>query len=114
MSAPSFARTVAALRVTDRRYPWVGPTPEEDDAAAALEAIEELHRPGTDEPDADGRWGRCLGCRGWWPCPVWVEGEFLAVQYLGRAADRVAARATRPVVKTDADHVSPSTREVAS
>jgi hypothetical protein len=93
MSRPSFATTVAALRTRDSRFPWVGPTDEEDDIAAVLEAIEETHLTLVDEPDHRGRYGRCADCRQPWPCPEWMRGEQLAVLYLGRAADRVIAHA---------------------
>jgi hypothetical protein len=94
---PSFASTVAALMVTDSRFPWVGPSPEEADVAAALEELERTHQPDADQPDHYGRWGRCTCCREPWPCPRWVDGEHLAVQFLGRAADRVMTHA-RPVL----------------
>lgn len=90
---PTFALTVSALRTTDPRFPWIGPTPEEDDAAAALEAIETDHRGDSDESDENLNWGHCLTCGTWWPCEAWIEGEFLAVQFLGRAGDRVVKRA---------------------
>jgi hypothetical protein len=93
MSRPSFATTIAALRTTDRRFPWVGPTDEETEVADVLAELEELHQPGTDEPDARGRYGRCTGCRNPWPCEGWQFGEQLALQWLGRAADRVTAHA---------------------
>lgn len=97
MNRPTLTPVVAALRVTDARFPWIGPTDEEDDVAAALELVEETHQGVADEPDDRGRWGRCAGCAQWWPCPTWVEAEFLAVQFLGRAADRVVARARKAV-----------------
>lgn len=93
MSRPSFATTIAALRTTDQRFPWVGPSPEEDDVAAVLEVIEEIHQATADHPDDRGYWGRCTECRVPWPCPVWVDAEHLAAQYLGRAADRVYTHA---------------------
>jgi hypothetical protein len=86
---PTFVQTIAALRTTDPRFPWVKPAPEEDDVAASLEAVEEVHQGDADEPDERIHWGHCRGCGQWWPCPTWIESEFLAVQYLGRAADRV-------------------------
>ena len=88
MTRPRFATTSAALRCTDPRFPWVHPTAEEDDIAAVLEAIEELHVPTADEPDPRGRYGRCAGCRQPWPCDEWRRGEQLAVTWLGRGADR--------------------------
>lgn len=93
MTRPSFATTVSALRTRDARFPWVGPTAEEDDIAAVLEAIEETHVATADHPDARGRYGRCTDCRTPWPCQEWARGEQLAVLWLGRAADRVAEHA---------------------
>lgn len=93
MTRPSFALAVAALRVTDARFPWIGPTPEEADIADVLELTEASHVPSAYEPDDRGRWGRCTGCAAPWPCTTWTYGEDIAVQFLGRAADRVAARA---------------------
>jgi hypothetical protein len=88
VSRPSFASTITALRYSDARFPWVRPTDEEDDIAAVLEAIEELHQGAADEPDQRGRYGRCTGCRQPWPCPEWIRGEQLAVLWLGRGAER--------------------------
>lgn len=99
MNRPSFATTVTALRTTDTRFPWVGPTPDEDDVAAALEVVEFIHQGENDEPDERGSWGHCRSCRTWWPCDPWIEAENLAVQYLGRATDRVVAHA-RAVAQT--------------
>jgi hypothetical protein len=93
VTRPSFVSTVAALRTRDSRFPWVGPSGEEDDIAAVLEAIEEIHQATADDPDQRGRYGRCAGCRTPWPCPEWARGEQLAVLYLGRASDRVAEHA---------------------
>jgi|GEM_PF-4908642 len=90
---PTFVVTIAALRTTDPRFPWVGPTPDEDDVAEAFEQVEREHQGDADEPDYRVHWGHCRGCGEWWPCSTWVESEFLAVQYLGRAADRVTAHA---------------------
>lgn len=93
MTRPSFAITIAALRTSDPRFSWVGPTDEEDDIAAVLEAIAEQHQSTADLPDQRGRYGRCAGCQSMWPCPEWHRGEQLAVSWLGRAADRVHAHA---------------------
>ena len=93
MSRPTFTETLAALRCTDPRFPWVQPTDEEADIAAVLEAIEEQHQPTADEPDQRGRYGRCTDCRQPWPCAEWKRGEQLAVEWLGRGADRYAAHA---------------------
>lgn len=92
MTRPSFASTVAALRTSDRRFPWIGPTSDEAEVADVLEETEQLHQAGHDDPDPRGRYGRCTGCLQPWPCDAWRYGEQLAVQWLGRAADRVAAR----------------------
>lgn len=93
MSRPTFVEAIAALRCTDVRFPWVWPTDEEDDIAAVLEAIEETHLGTADQPDPRGRYGRCTACAKPWPCPEWVRGEQLAVEWLGRGADRYAAHA---------------------
>lgn len=93
MTRPTFATTISALRTRDPRFPWVGPTDEEDDIAAVLEAIEELHTPSSDTLDQRGRYGRCRDCRQPWPCPEWMRGEHLAITWLGRAADRVHSHA---------------------
>jgi hypothetical protein len=94
VTRPSFATAVAALRARDPRFPWVQPTEHEADAADALEVTELLHQPNRPEPDTAGDWGTCTGCGLSWPCPVWVDHEQLAVQWLGRAADRVNTHAT--------------------
>lgn len=97
MSRPTFTETVAALRCTDPRFPWVHSTQEEDDIAAVLEAIEEQHQPTADEPDQRGRYGRCTCCRQPWPCQEWKRGEDLAVLWLGRGADRYHAHALQAI-----------------
>jgi hypothetical protein len=93
MTRPSHAAAVAALRTTDPRYPWVGPTDEEAEVASLLEEIDQIHIGQDDEPDVAGHYGWCLGCRDRWPCKGWLFGEQLALQWLGRAADRVFAHA---------------------
>lgn len=87
---PSLTSAIEALRTTDPRYPWVKPTVEEDDIAAVLEVINNEHQGDRDDPDDTGHWGRCTTC-GWkdWPCKDWIEGQMLAIEYLGKAADRV-------------------------
>jgi hypothetical protein len=92
LSRPSFVFTVAALRTSDRRFPWVGPTPDEAEVADVLEELEQLHQPTADTPDPRGRYGRCTGCLNPWPCAAWTYGDQLAVQWLGRASDRVTRR----------------------
>lgn len=98
MSRPTFVEAIAALRCTDPRFPWVEPTGEEDDIATVLEAIEETHLGAADQPDPRGRYGRCTDCAKPWPCPEWIRGEQLAVEWLGRGADRYAAHA-RAVIR---------------
>ena len=93
MIRPSFASTIHALLVTDRRFPWVEPSEEEADVAAVLADLEGRHQGNAEQSDSAGHWGRCTGCGEHWPCPRWVDGEHLAIQYLGRAADRVYAHA---------------------
>lgn len=93
MTRPALASAVAALRTRDPRFPWVGPTDEEDDIAAVLEVIDDTHQPASDQPDQHGRYGSCSGCGEQWPCSEWVRGEHLAVRWLGLAAYRVLAHA---------------------
>lgn len=92
MKPPSLAGVPAALRCTDRRWEWVAPTDEEDDTAAVIEHIDTEHRGSGDRPDSQGRWGACTGCGELWPCPTWLWAQALAIQFLGRAADRYLAR----------------------
>lgn len=97
---PSLVSAVTALRTADSRYPWVYPADDEDDVAALLEAVDAEHAGSTDQPDRVGHWGRCTGCADAWPCPRFVWAQQLAVQFLGRAADRYAARAaTTPTLQ---------------
>ena len=93
MTRPSFTSTVAALRTTHPRSQWVQPTDDEAEVADVLAELEELHQPTDDHPDRDGHYGTCSGCAALWPCDAWNYGEQLAIQYLGRAADRVYAHA---------------------
>lgn len=93
MSRPSFATAIVALRTRDPRFPWIGPTPDEADAADALEVFQDHHQPADDQAGPDGHWGACTGCGDPWPCPAWVDGEQLALLWLGRAMDRAAAHA---------------------
>ncbi|MFC5992904.1 hypothetical protein ACFQE5_01615 [Pseudonocardia hispaniensis] len=88
MIRPSFASTIHALKLTVPSL-GVAPTEEEIDVAEVLALIADHHQGSGDEPDAHGYWGRCRGCRNRWPCAAWLYGEELAVQFLGRAADRV-------------------------
>lgn len=98
---PTLLGTVAALRTTDPRYPWVGPSGDEAGAAEQLEAIEAAHPAGAEESDTGayfGTWGTCQGCGDPWPCESFVAGQQAATYWLGRAADRVMAHA-RQVAK---------------
>lgn len=100
---PSHRSTIAALLITDPRFPWVGPTHEEADIAAVLDHIEATHR-GADDADADGcHWGTCSECGTPWPCERWAWSEQVAVLWLGRAADRVAAHAMTTIRPTGAE-----------
>lgn len=92
---PTLTPTITALRtvLTNPRFAHVQPTDEEADVAAVLEEIEAGHQGSADEPAADGWWGSCTACGDLWPCERFVWAEQLAVQFLGRAADRYAARA---------------------
>lgn len=84
MTRPTFTHVIEALRTTDPRFPWVGPTDDEAEAAVVLEALEHTHQP---RRDSDG--APCAGCDEPWPCPAWEFGEQQALLWLGRAADRV-------------------------
>jgi hypothetical protein len=96
-SRPTFVGTIAAFTLV---HPQVGVlhTDEEADIAEVLRDVE-THHQGADQPDpGEGdvhlrTWGTCSTCRLPWPCPTWVDADQLAVLYLGRAQDRVAARA---------------------
>lgn len=101
MKRPSLVSAYEALRTTDPRFPWVKPTPDEDDVAEWLETVESEHQGNRDDPDERGRWGHCVKCLTWWPCQIWVEAESLAIQYLGRAADRVVDHSRAVTGKTD-------------
>lgn len=92
-SRPTFAATIAALTVEHPDYGNLH-TEEEADVAELLIHIETKHQ-GAEEPDSSGRWGTCGLCRVPWPCPAWVDAEQLAVQFLGRAQDRVWAHAEK-------------------
>jgi len=89
---PTFETSIAALRTTDARFPWVQPTAEEADAADALEVIHEHHFSEAARESSDGSWGICEGCGAPWPCETWLWGNTLAVQWVGRAAARVLSR----------------------
>lgn len=99
MTPPNLAGVVAALRLTDSRWPWVHPTADEEDVAEVLAAMDHEHAPTADEQEPDGSWGACIGCRKPWPCPDWQWAQHLAVQYLGRAADRYIARRAHRVAQ---------------
>jgi hypothetical protein len=87
-SRPSFTSTISALRTRSPRHPWVGPTPDEAEVADVLEEIQALHVGPDAETDDLDQYGPCTGCRDPWPCKAWHYGEQLALQWLGRAADR--------------------------
>jgi hypothetical protein len=96
VTRPSFVSTIAALTArTPNQRLRVVPAEECVDIAAVLRELERTHQGGpVKDDDVDGDyWGRCSTCGERWPCPAWNEGEVLAVQYLGRAQDRVAAHA---------------------
>ncbi|BBG01582.1 MULTISPECIES: hypothetical protein [Pseudonocardia] len=92
MRRPSISGAAAALRTTDTRWSWIEPTSEEDDTAAVIEFIDATHYGTSDTPDRAGKWGGCGGCDDVWPCPTWLDTQNLAIQFLGRAADRYLAR----------------------
>jgi len=93
MIPPSLEGAAAALLHTDPRWPDHGPTDDEEDVALALRAIQDAHKPHPWGVDPDrGVWGLCGDCGARWPCTTWILGQHVAVQYLGRAADRVWAR----------------------
>lgn len=99
MIRPSFATTIAALTLTD---PDLGVISFDDcgDVAEALRYLECQHRGGPTKDVGEAFWGRCSACGERWPCEAWVEGERLAVQFLGRAQDRVAAHARETMART--------------
>jgi hypothetical protein len=93
MSRPTFAETIKAFTLTHPDYGRLH-TDEEADVAEVLRDVEERHQ-GGDVPDGpdSATWGLCGTCRESWPCAAWIEAEQLAVIYLGRAHNRVMARA---------------------
>jgi hypothetical protein len=101
MNRPSLASAIQALRTTSPRHPHVKPTEDEDDIAAVLEQIDSEHEAGADTEDDDGHWGRCAACGEPWPCPRWVWAQNLAVEYLGRAAQRYYDRARTAMARSD-------------
>lgn len=102
MIRPSHTVTIDALRTTDPRFPWVHPAEEEAVVADVLELVQAEHQGDTDAPDDTGHWGTCITCGTSWPCERWVWSQHLAVQFLGRAADRVWARAKKVMDRLDA------------
>jgi hypothetical protein len=90
---PTFAATITAFTLAHPDYGKLH-TDEEADVAEVLRDVEEKHQGGDcpDGPDS-ATWGSCSTCRAPWPCTAWNEAEQLAVIYLGRAQDRVAAHA---------------------
>jgi hypothetical protein len=101
VSRPDLTVTAHALRTTDPRVPHVQPTPDETEVADLLQELAELHQPTRDEPDNPTdkpilhTYGACLGCTETWPCKAWVYGEQLALQWVGRAIDRINHGGTR-------------------
>lgn len=93
--SPDLAGAAAALRTTDPRFPWVKPTDEEAEVADLLSELAALHV-------QDGT--RCVGCAEPWPCKGHNYGCDLAVQWLGRAADRVYAHARQVLDGPSAAH----------
>ena len=85
------AAAAKALRTTDARFPWVQPTEEEVEVADLLAELAALHI-------QSGH--RCTGCAETWPCKGWLNGQELAVQWLGRASTRVYDRAKRASDRT--------------
>lgn len=81
MSAPTFREAIKALEMSG--------DDDEANIAAVLEGIEYQHGPDRER--------RCSTCTAPWPCAEWVRGEGLAVLWIGRAADRVYARAVARV-----------------
>lgn len=79
MSANPFRQRIKALLMSG--------DDEEADIAAVLEAIGEQH-----VADRDGACGHCDHS---WPCSEMQRGQYLAVLWIGRAADRVYARVVR-------------------
>lgn len=99
---PTFVDTIAGLRC-DRRpeFAHVYPTPDEADAADALELVQIHHQVDADVPDADGEWGSCLGCAESWPCPTWMWAEQLAALWLGRGSSRYWNHAQQVMAELD-------------
>lgn len=93
MNRPTLRTCINALLVTHPDYPRVAPSEEEADVAAVLESVEQQHDGDGDVPDELGFWGRCRACDAPWPCESWRWAQMLAVQFLGRAMDRVFANA---------------------
>lgn len=103
MTGTWLTSAATALRTTDRRFPWVHPTDEEDDIAAVLDAIDQQHQPSADRPDTRGHYGPCTACHHNWPCTEQRRGERLAILWLGRAAQRYVDRARTAMANTGAD-----------
>jgi hypothetical protein len=105
MSRPDLTASILALRLTDPRFPSIQPTGEEIEVADLLEELQALHVPSAAVPDNPGEhrlyhtYGRCLGCGETWPCKGWVNAEQMALQWLGRASDRVWARVQETIAK---------------
>lgn len=97
MTRPRFDEAITALRHEG--------VPGEVEIADTLEEIADQHRPARDardnpaDPSLCHTYGVCTGCGDEWPCEAWALGEELAVQWLGRASDRVWARVQETIAK---------------
>lgn len=60
-----------------------GSTPDEREVGDLLDELAQLHLPGATR-------STCRGCAEPWPCRGDIHALFLAVQWVGRAADRVS------------------------
>lgn len=84
---PTLAGAAKALRIR--------PDDEAADVADVLDHVDVVHRGAADDPDYydvepyEQHWGLCVACGRLWPCEDWVWAQALAVQFLGRAADRI-------------------------
>jgi hypothetical protein len=103
MGLNSLRAMADALLHTDRRFPWIGPSPEEKEVALVLIEMSEIHVPDRVDPDNPTddpmfwTYGFCSGCYESWPCRAVLEQEREGVAWLGRAAARVHAHARGPI-----------------